>query len=384
MLCLILAATAAHGLERRPGTIKMSSGEELKGDIWFTDGRLRIYEGLDVADGKYVNVQQSELVSIVFSVKEQSMEKAWRFKNAGSDEKEYTGGEAPLINMKSDTKLASGKTLTGHLMTIPVFIRIKSPDGMDYEDKKFLLKYQHKGKSGEQYKDVIYVASIVFSDAAVAAGENGTISGTVKGVGKLEQVTAVGCERAQSYRAKVDAEKGTYRLADLPKDTYDVAIMTDRGMYVGLSDATLPFKGTPRKLEDEDGRKIAATIGTYRDFFEVQEVLGVKGHREAAKVLVHQLRVGEVNDQKALGTKQQHRLDVWYFHMRTSEWHINDNGRIQLFRYQDEAQGFKRGVQVIEELGNVKLDPAVKKAVEVNLDKSAGGKAPEPPAEGKP
>ena len=368
---ILLLCASSFAEERRPGVIKLTSGEELKGDVWFTDGKLRIYEGKDASGGRYLNVTQGELLSITFSVQEQSMERPWRFKNAGSDEKQFFPGQYPFINLQSATKLKSGKTLEGHLMAAPVFVRIPRKDEPDeYDNKKFLLKYQYKGEVGQEYKDVVYVASIVFTDAGdTAAAENGVISGTVKNAGKLEQVTALGVKRMQSYHAKIDAEKGTYQLGDLPKDTYDLAILTDRGMFVGLSDVTIDIKGDVRPLEEGDGAGIAKEVVKFRDFFDVQEVLAVKGNRDGAKALVHQLRVGEQHAQEALGTKQIHRLDVWYWHMRTTEWVINEQGRVQLFRYMDESKGFKRGVQLVAELGGVALDPAVKKSVEVDYEK---------------
>ena len=48
---------------------------------------------------------------------------------------------------------------------------------------------------------------------------------------------------------------------------------------------------------------------------------------------------------------------------------LNEQGRVQLFRYQDESKGFKRGVKIVEELGGVALDPAVKKSVAVDYEK---------------
>ncbi|MFH0939203.1 MAG: hypothetical protein V1899_07980 [Planctomycetota bacterium] len=368
-LLAVLLCGAGPAAERHPSVIKLSNGEEIKGDAWFTDGRIRVYEGEDVRGGRYLDVTQSELVSIIFSLKDQSMERPWRFKNAGSDEKEFLLGKYPLINLKSKVKLVSGKALVGHLMTPPLFVRVKTPDGLDYEDRKFILKYQYKGEVGQEYKDIVYVTSFVFIAAATTAMENGAISGALKNVGKLEQVAAVGCERMQSYRGKIDVKKNAYYFTDLPKDTYDLAVLTDRGIFVGLSDASLPMKGALRPLQPDDGMLIAKEVVKFRDFFDAQEVLAVKGHRDGAKVLVHQLRVAPVHDQQALGTKQQRRLDVWYWHIRATEWHINDHGRVQLFRYQDEVEGFKRGIQLVDELAGIRLDPAVKKNLEVNYDK---------------
>jgi hypothetical protein len=39
----------ACAIERRPGAIKTSDGLELKGEVWFNNGEVKIYEGEDAA-----------------------------------------------------------------------------------------------------------------------------------------------------------------------------------------------------------------------------------------------------------------------------------------------------------------------------------------------
>ncbi|MCY3022996.1 MAG: hypothetical protein NTW87_28805 [Planctomycetota bacterium] len=346
----------------------LSNGEPFTGEVWFTDGKLRLYEGEGAAGGRYVNIAQNELVSITFIIKEKSLESPWRFKNAGSDEKEILPGKYPMINLGSEVKLTSGKVLAGHLMTTPVFVRIPGRENpMDFDNKKFILKYQYKGELGQEFKDVTYVSSIVFNDnATVAAAENGSIGGTIKGVGKLEQAAAFGIERMAGYLGKVDAEKGTYCIENLPKDVYDIALLTDQGVYVGLSDVSKTVKGQVRPLTPEDEQAIAKQLAKYEDFFDQQQILGVKGHCEAAKVLVHQWRVREQHDEEGLKGKQIHRLDIWCWHKRTTEWHTDKQGRAQLFRYMEPREGQKRAIRLVKEFGGVRVEPAEKKAVEVN------------------
>lgn len=368
---------ASTATERRPGLIKMSDGTEHKGEIWFTDGKLRVYEGQDVMDGRYVNVSQKELVSITFEDRQKTMERPWRFRNAGSDEKEFLPGEYPVINFGAQVKLGSGKTLAGHLMTTPVFIRSQGTENpMDHDDNKFVLKYQVKGEVGQTYKDVIYVASITFTDGATQAAENGVIRGSIKGLGKLEQAAAFGIERMAGYLGKVDAAAGTYRIENLPKDVYDVAILTDRGSYVGLSDVSQTVKGAPRPLEPGDEQAIAKELAKFDDFFDQQEVLGVKGHCDAAKVIVHQWRQREQYDEAGLKGKQIHRLDIWCWHKRTKEWIIDKAGRAQLFRYFEPKEGLKRRTRLIPQLGGVKIAPAEKASVEVDFVENGGEAAP--------
>jgi hypothetical protein len=371
---------ASTATERRPGKVTLSDGTELKGEIWFTDAKLRVYEGQDVLDGRFVNLAQNELVSITFNEKKKSMEHPWRFKNAGSDEKEFLPTTYPLMEFGAEVKVGSGKVLAGHLMTTPLYVRVPGAENpMDFDNKKFILKYQVKGEPGQTYKDVVYVTSITFTDTAASSGGNGVICGTIKGLGKLEQVAAFGIERMAGYQGKVDPEKETYRIEDLPKDVYDIAVLTDRSNYVGLSDVGKTVKGTPRPLEPGDTQAIARDLAKFDDFFDQQEVLGIKGHCEAAKVIVHQWRQREQYDEAGLQGKQIHRLDIWCWHKRTTEWIIDKTGRAMLFRYFEPKEGLKRGTRLLPQLGGVKLNPAEKAAVEVNYEDTGGAAAPETP-----
>ena len=341
-------------IERRAAVIKTSDGVELHGEVWFNNGQLKIYEGENADGGRYVKVVQNELVSIVFSTKTVSMERPWRFKNAGSDEKEYLDGEYPLIELKSEIALSSGQVLRGHLMSMPVSIRVQSRENaMDYDTKKFLLKYQYKGEVGQAVKDIAYVTSIVFDGAAalsVAAGK-GSISASVKGLGKLEQAAAYGIKRGRAYPGKIDASKGTLRIEDLPEDVYDISVLTDTGIYVGLSDVSAAPKDDPRPLETGDGEAINKQVVQFRDFFDEQKVIAVKGDRNAAKVLVYQARKAPIYDQQSLGNKELHRLDIWNWHMRQTEWSVDASQRANLFRYEEVHGGPGRPIKFIAKFG---------------------------------
>ena len=196
LAALLLAASvcisgSGHAIERRPGTIKSSDGVELKGEIWVTNGELKIYEGEKIG-GRFLKILQHELVSIKFDKKKSLMERPWRFKNAGSDEKEYLPGEYPFIELKSETKLKSGQVIPGHLQTAPIFIRVQNRENpTDWDTSRFILKYQYKGEVGQVEKDIAYVTSITFDDggevADAAAATLGSLAGTIKGLGKLEQ-----------------------------------------------------------------------------------------------------------------------------------------------------------------------------------------------------
>ncbi|MCZ7647495.1 MAG: hypothetical protein M5U26_19935 [Planctomycetota bacterium] len=377
-LLLALLAASSRAVERRPGVIRLNNGQEHKGEVFFKGNPPRIYEGDGAAKGRYVNLEFAELASLSFFVRKESAERPWRFKNAGSDEKEYLEGEYPVLELGVEAKLKGGQTLKGHLMNLPVYIR--TPDGenpMDYLEQKFHLKFQIQGEVGQKAGDLAWVKEIVFVDieeAAPAAGF-GAIEGAFTAMGIIEQVAAYGIDRKRSYEGRVlDAAKGTYRIADLPPDRYDVAVLTERGIWVGLSAAAAATKEPPRPLEAGDEARIAEEVVKFRDFFDEQQVLGVQGHREAAKVMVHQRRVKAQHDEKGLEGKEVQRLDVWTFYMSATQWHIDARGRANLFRYFEPRGGTPRPIVLRPELGACQVDPAQAKITRLDFAAAEAGK----------
>ena len=361
---------SAHAIERRPGAIKTSDGLELKGEIWFNNGEVKIYEGEDAADGKFVRVLQNEIATITFVIKKSSMEKPWRFKNAGSDEKEFLDGQYPLVEMKSETRLKNGQLLKGHLQTAPVMIRTQGRENpMDWDTKKWPLKYQYKGEVGQTEKDIAYITAITFDDAGVVtAASKGAISGVVKGLGNVEQVSAYGIKRGRSFDGKPGKDKQSFHIGNLPEDTYDIVILTDTGIYAGLSDDAALDKGRP--LEADDLAAINAKIKAFNDFFDDQRALLIKGNRDAAKVLVYQARTKPIVDQQDLKGRELNRLDIWNWHLRQTEWAIDASSRANLLRY-TENKTKKREITLVPKLGAVQVSTEPK-SIELNAADATG------------
>jgi hypothetical protein len=239
---------------------------------------------------------------------------------------------------------------------------------MDCQSLKFHMKYQYQGTPGQSYDDLVFVEEIRFSDgiAAAAPGVSGSVRGCVSGSGRLEQVAAYGINRGRAYPGKVlDPDRGTFVVWDLPKDRYDLAVLTERLIQVGLSEAGAELPDAPRALEEGDGKSLAAAVAGFRDFFDAQEVVGVSGHRDAAKVLVLQRRTKPMHDQKSLEDRELRRLDLWRFHLRKTEWQPDSQGRGNLFRYFEPRGQPGRAVTIVPALGGIELDPATRKDVEV-------------------
>lgn len=372
-LPIIFAVANAFGVERRPGSITLSDGGKFQGDVWFGNGEIKVYEGEDAEGGKYVRLAQDKIGGIVFSVKQATMERPWRFKNAGSDEKEYLPGEYPLVNLRSDVKTTNGELLRGHVMSVPVFVRVQDREvPTDFETKKFVLKYQHKGETGQTQKDIVYVTSITFTDSVEkATAKYGSISGTIKGNEKLEEVAAFGIQRDHAYPGTIDPKTQSFKIENLPEDTYEIALRTDRAGYVGLSDVNSTPKEKQRPLEKDDAEAIDKQLKTFDDFFDTLQVVAIKGDREAAKVLVHLSRKKPIYDQQSIGDNEIHRVEIWMWHMGETDWHVNQDGRQNLFRYTDPHKGPQRKIIVSDALAGVAV-AGENKTIEFHCPESTG------------
>jgi len=106
-------------------------------------------------------------------------------------------------------------------------------------------------------------------------------------------------------------------------------------------------------------------VKTFEDFYDQQEVLAVKGHRDFAKVLLDEHRTKPFYDEASYGDKKLRRVEIWCWHMRTTEWVINQNARFTLFRFKEPKQGKEREITLVNELSGIAVDPAVKKTQEI-------------------
>jgi len=368
LISLLTLCFVASSTERRPGSIQTSDGVTLKGEVWFSTPEVKIYEGEDSAGGRFMRVSQEELASIAFSVRSSSTEKEWRFKNAGSDEKEFTAKTYPVIELKSETRTKSGQILKGHVYAQPVFVRVQDRENpMDYDTRKFIVKYQHKGDVGQAGKDVVYVTSITFDDVEAAAeAGRGSFSGNVRGLGKLEQAAAYGLKRGRAYDGKVDAAKGTFTIATLPEDIYDVWALTDKGIYVALSEKQFTHEDERRPLEAEDLKTLNTHLAKFRDFFDQQTALTLFGDRDAARTLVWQRRQAPLYDEEVLNGGQIYRLDIWPWHMRQTEWHIDASSRANMFRYFEKKDAPPRQIYRVQKWSDLALAAGDRKMLELS------------------
>lgn len=135
----------------RPGTIILSNGEKLRGRIASTlDKPIRVWIEAEKA---YFNVAFGEMKSAEAKVLWERQEKEWRFRESGSDVKEYSGDAYPLRELEYVITLVDGRIVRGGVVS-PIYLQ--THDG----HATYVLHKRQKGQVGQTLKDLVYVVRV--------------------------------------------------------------------------------------------------------------------------------------------------------------------------------------------------------------------------------
>ena len=177
-----------------PGYVELSSGAKVAGRIFTTRAkRVKIYN-LQKEIYEYVPVPAVRKIETL--VEWERMEKEWRFKEAGSPEKVYTGRSYPARKFAYRLTLVGGHTITGHILGQPLYLARPSraspsrasgsSDGSNDEGKtdRFILHDRQKGPPDTTLEDLVYIRSVTLGrDAYEEAGQGNAESGKARDAG---------------------------------------------------------------------------------------------------------------------------------------------------------------------------------------------------------
>jgi len=166
-----------------PGYVELSSGAKVPGRLFTTRGaRLKIFN-LEKEVYEYVPVPAVRKIETL--IEWERMEKEWRFKEAGSPEKVYTGRSYPARKFAYRLTLLGGHTITGHILGQPLYLARPSraspsrasgsSDGSNDEGKvdRFILHDRQKGPLDTTLEDLVYLKRVVLHEAGQQAIGNG-------------------------------------------------------------------------------------------------------------------------------------------------------------------------------------------------------------------
>jgi len=150
-----------------PGYVELSTGAKVPGHIFTTRAkRVKIFN-LQKKIYEYVPVPAMRKIETL--VEWERMEKEWRFKEAGSPEKVYTGRSYPARKFAYRLTLLGGHTITGHILGQPLYLaRPSRASGSSDEGKtdRFVLHDRQKGPLDTTLEDLVYIRSVTLGREA--------------------------------------------------------------------------------------------------------------------------------------------------------------------------------------------------------------------------
>ncbi|MGB2781975.1 MAG: hypothetical protein WBD63_10905 [Phycisphaerae bacterium] len=148
-----------------PGWVELSSGAKIFGRIYTTRAkRLKIF---NVEKEIYEYVPVPAVREIETIVEWERMEKEWRFKEAGSAEKVYTGREYAARKFAYRLTLLGGHVITGHIVGQPLYVaRPSRASGSNDEGgvERFVLHDRQKGPLDTRLEDLVYLERVVLDE----------------------------------------------------------------------------------------------------------------------------------------------------------------------------------------------------------------------------
>ncbi len=163
-----------------PGYVELSSGAKVPGRLYTTRAkRVKIFN-LQKEVYEYVPVPAVRQIETL--IEWERLEKEWRFKEAGSPEKVYTGRSYPARKFAYRLTLLGGHTITGHILGQPLYLARPSraspsrasgssdgsSDGSNDEGKtdRFILHDRQKGPMDTTLEDLVYIRSVTLGQEA--------------------------------------------------------------------------------------------------------------------------------------------------------------------------------------------------------------------------
>jgi hypothetical protein len=287
---LLLACSSWAG---RPGIIAFSDGSSAEGEITLTPG-----SSLTLHDGKDPHTVPLEAVREVrFTPEKETMERAWRFIEAGQAKKELWGKPYPVRHLAASLQLRDETGWSGHLHTLPLYVTVTGVT------TKIVILAKQRGKPGETLESLVYPLSIRFDDPAGASNRmarltlkpdpaNAALCALTKG----SLVRLPGNRQAGSDPFLIDAPLGAPLF---------VAVQNGDNLRVAWTNAASP----------EVDAAIRQAVADARDFFDQRRVMGVwqAPGEDDVYALVDLVRAG----QTTLGGNQTQpwRLEIWRFKM---------------------------------------------------------------------
>ncbi|MGI6495766.1 MAG: hypothetical protein ACOX5G_06720 [Kiritimatiellia bacterium] len=314
LLVVLLAAAAACAASA--DDVSWSDGRIETGRIVLGPGsRLRLHDGERVREWV-----PSEVACIDFDPLRGSMERAWRFVEAGKTAKEYTGEAYPVLDLGTVVACRDGSSATGRLMTAAIYLE------QGAKTSKIVIRRQLEGKPGERLADLVYPARIAFdapADAPPVAERTFWIRAPIPDDADPADVALL-WRRPFPMAAHVwkSAENGAFAAERLGSDPV-LALRTATSIRVGWSgELAGPLKA-----------RLAQGVADIRDFFDDRRLLAAAADPDDPSLATSLVLVSRAGSTTLDGAATQPwRLEVWRWRIGESEDDLLLSTRAVLFR----------------------------------------------------
>lgn len=143
--------TSRQNPDARRGTITLSSGERITGEISTTPEKpLRLW---DEAAKMYRDLPLAGVASMKAEIVWERDEAEWHFIESGSDVKEFTGKTYPARETRYAVTMQDGRAFVGGIVA-PIYVTT------DAGSWNFVLHKRDKGEPGQKLAELIYIAKI--------------------------------------------------------------------------------------------------------------------------------------------------------------------------------------------------------------------------------
>lgn len=155
------ASKPAARADALPGVVGLSDGQVLAGMIYTTlDKDLEVWVE---SQKRFRHVPPLLALSVSAVAVNEEMEKEWRWKEMGSDDRVETGRSRPIRRLEWKLHLIDDSTLVGSIKGQPIWVR--AADGKTAGP--FVLNERQAGEYGQKLADLVYIKQIVFSRRAM-------------------------------------------------------------------------------------------------------------------------------------------------------------------------------------------------------------------------
>jgi len=163
-----------------PAAVTWSDGRKETGKLTFTRGvPLKVY---DLKKKEWVDIEIADLAMLEAFPRAENMDREWRWKDYGNDEKVYTGRERPRRWLDHVVQLKGDRRMKVHVKgSVVYFDTIPQPDKKEKLEKdvtgdvpkkpdvkveskpvrrRLIIRQYDRGGWGDKLEDLVYVKSI--------------------------------------------------------------------------------------------------------------------------------------------------------------------------------------------------------------------------------